>query len=166
MENQEISQPIKQIIQFWESNNQQLTQFFNKYPDHVYAGKVAPGRNSGLYLLAHLVAVSDGLFTILGLGDKKFPELEPFIGESETKINYQVDINELKAKWEAINTKLTAEFATKDNNWWLDRHMSVSAEDFAKEPHRNKLNVLLSRASHVNYHRGQLVFLTEEVIAQ
>jgi len=165
MENQEISLPIKQIIQFWESNNQQLTQLFNKFPDHVYAGKVAPNRSSGLYLLAHLVAVSDGLFTILGLGEIKFPELARFIRESETDINYQVDINELKAKWEAVNTKLTAEFATKDNAWWLDRHMSVSAEDFAKEPHRNKLNVLLSRASHINYHRGQLVFLTEEVVA-
>lgn len=165
MENKEISQPIKQIIQFWEGNNQQITKLFNKYPDAVYAGKVAPGRNSGLYLLAHLVAVSDGLFTILGLGDKKFPELEPFVGESETSINYQVDINELRAKWEAINTKLAAEFATKDNEWWLGRHMNVSEADFALEPHRNKLNVLLSRASHENYHRGQLVFLTEDVIA-
>lgn len=166
MENQEISQPIKQIIQFWESNNQQITQLFNKFPDHIYAGKVAPGRNSGLYLLAHLVAVSDGLFTILGLGDKKFPELQQFVGESETAINYQVDINELRAKWDNVNALLTAEFATKDNAWWLDRHMSVSPEDFAKEPHRNKLNVLISRASHENYHRGQLVFLTEEVISQ
>jgi len=165
MENQKISQPIKQIIQFWESNNQQLTQLFNKYPDYVYAGKVAPGRNSGLYLLAHLVAVSDGLFTILGLGEKQFPELEKFIGESETNINHHMDINELKAKWDNINTKLNAEFATKDSDWWLDRHMSVSEADFANEPHRNKLNVLLSRASHVNYHRGQLIFLTDEVLA-
>jgi uncharacterized damage-inducible protein DinB len=166
MENQQTTQVIKQIIQFWESNNQQITQLFTKYPDHVYAGKVAPGRNSGLYLLAHLVAVSDGLFTLLGLGDRKFPELQQFVGESETAINYQVDINELRAKWDNINALLTAEFATKDINWWLDRHMNVSAEDFAKEPHRNKLNVLLSRASHENYHRGQLVFLAEEVISQ
>ncbi len=165
MENQAISLPIQQIIQFWESNNQQLTQLFNKFPDHVYAGKVAPKRSSGLYLFAHLVAVSDALLPILGLGEIKFPELARFIPESETQINYQVDINELKAKWEAINSKLTAEFATKDSEWWLGRHMNVSEADFAKEPHRNKLNVLLSRASHVNYHRGQLIFLTEEVLA-
>lgn len=165
MENQQTSFVIKQIIQFWEGNNQQITKLFNKYPDHVYAGKVAPDRNSGLYLLAHLVAVSDSLFTILGLGDKKFPELAQFAGESETSINYQVDLHELKAKWEAINAKLTAEFATKDSNWWLGRHMSVSEADFALEPHRNKLNVLLSRASHENYHRGQLVFLKEEVLS-
>ncbi len=165
MENQQTTQVIKQIIQFWESNNQQLTQLFNKFPDHVYAGKVAPKRSSGLYLFAHLVAVSDALFPILGLGEVKFPELARFIRESETDINYQVDINELKAKWEAVNTKLTTEFSTKDSAWWLDRHMSVSEADFAKEPHRNKLNVLLSRASHINYHRGQLIFLTEEVLA-
>ena len=165
MENQQTSFVIKQIIQFWEGNNQQITKLFNKYPDHVYAGKVAPNRNSGLYLLAHLVAVSDALSVILGLGDLKFPELASFVGESETSINYQVDINELKAKWEAVNAKLAAEFATKDTDWWLGRHMNVSEADFALEPHRNKLNVLLSRASHENYHRGQLVFLTEEVFS-
>jgi hypothetical protein len=40
--------------------------------------------------------------------------------------------------------------------------MSVSEADFLLEPNRNKLNVLLSRVSHENYHRGQLVFLNEQ----
>jgi hypothetical protein len=43
--------------------------------------------------------------------------------------------------------------------------MNVSEADFLLEPHRNKLNVLLSRASHENYHRGQLVFLNEQTLA-
>ena len=39
---------------------------------------------------------------------------------------------------------------------WLSRHTSVSVEDFAKEPHRNRLSVLLSRNSHLASHLGQI----------
>jgi hypothetical protein len=42
---------------------------------------------------------------------------------------------------------------------WLTKHNSVSAEDFAKEPHRNKLSVLISRAMHQAYHGGQIALL-------
>jgi hypothetical protein len=42
---------------------------------------------------------------------------------------------------------------------WLEKHTSVSDEDFAKEPHRNKLSVLISRTNHLANHIGQLLFL-------
>ena len=38
----------------------------------------------------------------------------------------------------------------------LEAH-GLSAEDFAKEPHRNKISVLLSRNSHLAFHHGQMV---------
>jgi uncharacterized damage-inducible protein DinB len=159
--NEQTTQVIQQIISFWEANNKNITKFFNQHPDENYTQQVAPGRNSGVYLLAHLVAVSDGLFPIFGLGDRLYPELEVFVSESEANITYTANLTELKAKWETVNAKLTAEFAKQTIDWWLARHMNVSEADFALEPHRNKLNVLLSRASHENYHRGQLVFLNE-----
>jgi hypothetical protein len=37
--------------------------------------------------------------------------------------------------------------------------MTVSPEDFAKEPHRNRLNVLISRTNHMANHIGQLLLL-------
>ena len=39
---------------------------------------------------------------------------------------------------------------------WLERHDSVSAEDFAKEPQRNRLAMLLSRTTHAAMHEGQM----------
>jgi hypothetical protein len=42
---------------------------------------------------------------------------------------------------------------------WLSRHTAVSEEDFAKEPHRNKLNILVSRTTHLAGHTGQMVYL-------
>jgi hypothetical protein len=34
--------------------------------------------------------------------------------------------------------------------------MDISEQDFAKEPMRNKLNVLINRTNHLAYHYGQL----------
>ena len=39
---------------------------------------------------------------------------------------------------------------------WFEKHALVSYEDFVKEPHRNRLNVLLSRTLHLNHHYGQI----------
>ena len=41
----------------------------------------------------------------------------------------------------------------------FEKHTAVSEEDFSKEPHRNKLNIVISRTSHLQYHTGQLVLL-------
>jgi len=38
-------------------------------------------------------------------------------------------------------------------------YKGFSAEDFAKEPHRNKLNIIISRTSHLQYHTGQIALL-------
>jgi hypothetical protein len=54
---------------------------------------------------------------------------------------------------------LQEHFDTLSTEQWFQRHTAVSEVDFEKEPHRNKLNVLLSRTSHIAYHLGQLVLL-------
>ena len=45
---------------------------------------------------------------------------------------------------------------------WLERHDAVSAEDFAKEPLRNRLAVLLSRSGHVQFHTGQIRLVAKQ----
>lgn len=45
---------------------------------------------------------------------------------------------------------------------WFAKHTAVSDEDFAKEPHRNRLNVLLSRTIHQSNHLGQLSLLKKK----
>ena len=40
---------------------------------------------------------------------------------------------------------------------WVEKHTSVSAEDFAKEPHRNRYTILLTRTMHMALHFGQVV---------
>ncbi|MBK6626451.1 MAG: hypothetical protein IPJ87_16545 [Flavobacteriales bacterium] len=38
----------------------------------------------------------------------------------------------------------------------------IAEVDLPKEPHRNRLNVLMSRTNHLAYHRGQLIMLAEK----
>lgn len=42
---------------------------------------------------------------------------------------------------------------------WFEKHTAVSTEDFEREPHRNKLNIVVTRTSHLQYHLGQLQLL-------
>jgi hypothetical protein len=68
-------------------------------------------------------------------------------------------VAELRKYWKEVNAKLSAAITTTTSNEWFAKHTAVSAEDFAKEPLRNKLNVLISRTNHQSYHLGQLIYL-------
>ena len=153
-------QIIKQVVSIWTAQNKVVTDFFSKHPDEVYAKEVAPGRNRAVYLFGHLIAASDGMIPLLGLGERLYPQLEPvFLASPDNTSATMPSIPELKEMWNTVNTKLTNHFNNMQPSDWLDRHTKVSPEDFAKEPHRNKLNILLSRTNHLSYHSGQLNLL-------
>ena len=63
---------------------------------------------------------------------------------------------ELRKYWDEVNGKLLSQFAALSGNEWLQRHRSMSDEDYAKDPTRNRLAVLLSRTNHLSYHLGQI----------
>jgi hypothetical protein len=59
--------------------------------------EISPGRNSGVYLLGHLTAVSDGLLPILGFGERLYPQLENiFLKNPEKSGLEKPSIDELK----------------------------------------------------------------------
>lgn len=157
------AQIISQLVHSWASQNKIVTTFFNKYDDAAYMGQVAPGRNRAIYLFGHLVSTNDGLLPLLGLGERLYPQLEAlFSTNPDGKFEEIPSIPELKEYWEKVNSKLTEAFSKMTATDWLSRHTRVSEEDFAKEPNRNKLNVLISRTIHAGYHLGQLRFLNAE----
>jgi hypothetical protein len=67
--------------------------------------------------------------------------------------------NELRTYWKNTNEKLASHFAKVKTDDWFLKHNSVSAEDFEKEPHRNRLTIVLGRTGHLAYHVGQLTLL-------
>jgi len=151
---------IKIVISNWELQNTRLNKLLDKLTDAQLAADIAPGKNSGVYLLGHLAAVSDNMLPLLGLGEKLYPQLSAIFLTSPDKGGPEKpSIAELKTYWHAINDKLSAAFATLHADQWFEKHTTISDEDFAKEPHRNKLNILINRTNHQSYHLGQLILL-------
>lgn len=159
----QVKQVISQVINFWLAQNKSVDAFFSKHPDEVYLKEVAPERNNAVYLLAHLIATNDGMLPLFSLGDKLFPELAPLATEPDNSVTFPLSLHDLRMKWSTLNQTLENHFNKMTAEEWLSKHNSVSDEDFLLEPQRNKLNVLINRASHQNYHRGQLIFLNERV---
>lgn len=150
------------VLTAWNSQLNRTTKLFDSLSDEQLSADIAPGRNSGTYLLGHLTAVHDYLFPILGLGDRLYPELEAIFIRTPDKSDLAVpSVTDLRSYWHSVNDQLNARFGDLTAEDWFGRHSTVSEEDFAREPHRNKLNVLMNRANHLSYHIGQLVLLRQ-----
>jgi hypothetical protein len=147
---------VKMILMGWDAQNSYLNKLISSLTDEQFAKEIAQGKNTGVYLLGHLIAVSDGMLPLLGFGDRLFPEMEEvFIKNPDRSGQVFPTVTELKQRLEAVNTKLNSHFRSTEVDGWLSRHTAVSSEDFVKEPHRNKLNVVINRTGHMAYHIGQ-----------
>jgi hypothetical protein len=151
---------IKSCLDAWDSRIAKMDQLINELTDAQIANEIAPGKNTGTYLLGHLAAVHDAMFPLLGFGEKLNPEMENLFIKNPDKSGIQKPpLKELINYWKKVNDKLAEDFKKLTPEEWLQKHTSVSEEDFKKEPHRNRLNVLISRTGHVAYHCGQMVLL-------
>jgi len=151
---------VKMIVMGWDAQNNSLNKLISSLTDEQLSKEIAPGRNTGIYLLGHLIAVSDGMLPLLGFGDRLFPGMEEqFIKNPDKSGLAFPPVAVLKQRLEGVNAKLNSHFQSTNINEWLSRHMSVSPEDFVKEPHRNKLNVVINRTSHMANHIGQMLLL-------
>jgi uncharacterized damage-inducible protein DinB len=149
---------INSVIASWKNTVARADKLFSSLTDEQLLQEVAPGKNRILYLLGHLTAVHDGLHTILGLGERIHPQLNSmFVSEPDRAIEPLPSISELRKYWTAVNSSLLEKFARLLPEEWLQRHMSMSEEDYAKDPTRNRLSVLLSRTNHLSYHLGQVM---------
>jgi hypothetical protein len=127
-----------------------------KYTDEELDRRIAPGRNRVRYLVGHLVAVDDKLLPGLGIGERLYANLDAaYLTNPDGTLPDPVSTEELKKAWVEVHSKLTAAFEQMTAAQWLERHTAVSVEDFAKEPLRNRLAMLLSRTNHVSMHLGQ-----------
>jgi hypothetical protein len=152
----------KLALDAWNGQVSRADKFFNTHTDAQLEKEVSPNRNTGVYLLGHLTAVHDSLFPLLGLGEKLYPELEtPFIKNPDKSGIEKPPLKDLRKSWKEVNAILNQKFSGFSIDQWLQKHNAVSEEDFQKEPHRNKLNVLFSRTNHIAYHLGQLAFLED-----
>lgn len=151
---------IKMVISYWQVVNNRVSDLFNKLSDEELSVETAPGRNTGVYLLGHLAAVHDAMFPILGFGEQQHADLyEVFVKNPDKSGLEKPPIAELRECWNKVTAELQQHIDATKPDEWFKRHNSVSEEDFAKEPHRNKLSIIINRTNHLSTHLGQLIYL-------
>jgi hypothetical protein len=151
---------VKMVFDRWNASIKNYDNILNAITDDQMQKEIAPGRNRGIYLLGHLIAVHDEMLILLNMGDKLYPALhEPFIKSRDKEIAQIPSVKELRDYWNKQCQVLREKFESLMPEEWFERHTAVSEEDFIKEPHRNKLNIILTRTTHLNYHTGQIVLL-------
>ena len=151
---------VKMVLDRWYSQIKKFDTVLDSITDEQLQKEIAPNKNRGIYLLGHLIAVHDDMFPILNFGDKLYPELHEIFVKSPDKSIIEIpSAKELRAFWSKQNEVLTQKFESLQPDEWFQKHNSVSAEDFIKEPHRNKLNIIITRTNHLSYHLGQLILI-------
>lgn len=150
----------KMITDKWQGQLTATNKIFDNLSDEKLMQEVAPGRNRGIYLLGHLTAVHDSMLPLLRFEAAKYPELRlVFLDSPDKAVDAIPSALKLRQQWKDVNETLSNHIKNLPAADWFTRHSNVSEEDFIKEPHRNRLNVLLDRTIHLSNHRGQLLLL-------
>ena len=154
---------VKMAIDAWTKELNATSALLEKLSDVQLMQEIAPSRNRGIYLVGHLIAEHDLLMPLLRFQAALHPELKPlFIDAPDRAMAGLPSLPQLRAQGKTVHDTLMGHINALPAEEWFTRHANISEADFPKEPHRNRLNVLLSRTSHLAYHRGQLVLLTSK----
>src|ERR1700747_2446346 len=125
---------VQVAINSWRLVVERANKTLSNLPDEQLLKEVAPGKNRLIYLWGHLTAVHDAMFPILGLGERMHPELDAIFISSPDKAGAPLPpAAELRKYWDEVNGKLLSQFATLSENEWLQRHRSMSEEDYVKD---------------------------------
>jgi uncharacterized damage-inducible protein DinB len=147
------------VLNSWKLAINRFSKTLSELSDEQLQQQVAPERNRVFYLLGHLTAMHDRMFPLLGIGERLHPELDDaYITNADKLIADPLPAAEVRRAWAEVNDKLTRAFEGFTLEDWLQKHTAVSDEDFAKDPGRNRLAVVLSRTNHASYHLGQAAF--------
>jgi hypothetical protein len=142
----------------WKLIIGRIDQRFAALTDEQLQKQVAPGKNRLFYLVGHLTAVHDRMFSLLGIGERLHPGLdEAYITNPDGALTDPLSASDLKKAWTEVNSKFTAALEKFTPEDWLQKHTAVSDEDFAKDPTRNRLAMVMNRTNHASFHSGQAV---------
>ena len=151
---------IAATLNSWKSNIERADKFFGNRSQEQLQVEVAPGKNRLIYLWGHLTAVHDRMLPLMVLGERLHPEYDvPFLSNPDRATPQLPPGTEIKTACDEVNSKLFAGFESLSAEQWLQKHASVSEEDFAKDPSRNRFAILLSRTNHISFHLGQTALI-------
>jgi hypothetical protein len=149
---------IAAVVDAWKLVIKRFDKMLDNFTDEQLQQQIAPGKNRVFYLLGHLTAIHDRMLPMLGFGERIHPELDDaYIANGDRVLGDPLSTTDLRQIWTEVNDKLTAAFEQLAPRDWLEKHAAVSDEEFAENPKRNRLSVVVSRTNHVSYHLDQVV---------
>jgi len=148
---------IKMALGAWDLQISRLEKVLNGFTDEQLLQEIAPGKNRVIYLMGHLIAYHDLLPETMGVGTRNYQHLDEAFMHNPDKTGLDMpDAAYLREAWTTVHSKLKDIFNGLSADDWFKKHTAVSEEDFAKDPTRNRLNMVINRAGHVAYHAGQI----------
>lgn len=153
---------VTSALSSWKSTVERADRLFSPLNEQELQKEVAPGKNRLIYLWGHLTAVHDRMLPLLSLGERMHPELDtPFLTLADRAASDLPSSAEIKKAWEGVNSTLFTNMQKLTPAQWLEKHATVSEEDFAKDPSRNRFAILLSRTGHIAFHLGQTALISK-----
>jgi DinB superfamily len=151
---------VMMAMHAWDVNIQRAGKVFESISDEDLMREVSPGKNRGIYLLGHLIAINDTMISIFGLGERQFKNLDESFVSQPDKSGYNMPpAQTIRKNWKELHELLGNYFRQMEPAVWFQKHELMTDEDLIKEPHRNKLSVLINRTNHVAYHYAQVALL-------
>jgi hypothetical protein len=147
---------VASALNGWKSFIERADRVFSGLSNQEALQEIAPGKNRLIYVWGHLTAVHDAMLPLLGIGQRLHPEFDVAFISNPDKSRAEIpSVDQVRAAWQEVNSKLLDGFASISAADWLKKHAAVSEEDFEKEPLRNRIGILLGRTNHLAYHLGQ-----------
>jgi DinB superfamily len=144
------------VVNAWTMYIDRATKLFSGLTDQQLVAEIAPGKNRLVYLYGHLIAVHDAMRPLLGIGPRQYEHLDAtFLTTPDKAVADLPPTSDLRRMWDEVNASLLAAFTAYSPDEWVAKHTAVSDDDFAKNPLRNRLSVVLNRTGHLAYHLGQ-----------
>jgi hypothetical protein len=150
---------IDQCVKAWEQRVAQATKLFESLGDWAMDTEVAPGRNKVVYIIGHLLVVHDRMAEGMELGERSHAELDHLFIDAQQPDAVYPETAQLKESWDKLHQFINQKINAMTTEEWLARHIYVTPEEFATQPERNKLNLLISRTNHLSSHNGQLLLV-------
>jgi hypothetical protein len=148
---------IKIALGAWDLQISRLEKVLNSLTDEQLMQEIALGKNRVIYLLGHLIAYHDMLPETMGVGTRGYQHLDEAFMKNPDKTGLDMpDAAYMRNAWIDVHSNIKQIFNGLSAEDWFKKHNAVSEEDFAKDPTRNRLNMVINRAGHVAYHAGQI----------
>src|SRR5712672_1116414 len=147
-------------LKAWKTQIERADKLFGSLSSEEVLREIAPGKNRLLYLWGHPTAIHDAMLPLLALRERLHPEFDVAFVSNPDKSQAAVPSHEqVRQAWKTVDGELWKGFEKMSWSDWLQRHMAVSEEDFAKDASRNRFAIPLSRTNHLSYHLGQAVLI-------